>query len=87
MYEKYRSYIPLKQFYKLDMIRNIEQRVGKKVLEDCVKDLVSKEELKIIDKEYITTFAEWQLETNVKFIIEELIKNENVTMLPIEDIE
>ena len=87
MYEKYRSYIPLKQFYKLDMIRNIEQRVGKKVLEDCVKDLVSKEELKIIDKEYITTFAEWQLETNVKFIIEELIKNENVTMLPIEDID
>lgn len=87
MYDGYKSYIPLNAFYNLDMLRNIEQRVGREALEGCVKDLVRKEELKIIEGKYITTFSEWQLETNVKFIIEELIKNQNVTMLPIEDID
>jgi exodeoxyribonuclease V alpha subunit len=87
MYQGYRSYIPLAEFYNLDIMRNIESRVGIDELKKCVKDLEKKEELKIIEDKYITTFAEWQLENNVKFIIEELMKNQNVEMLPIEDID
>lgn len=87
MYQGYRSYIPLAEFYNLDIMRNIEDRVGINELKKCVKDLVKKEELKIIEDKYITTFAEWQLENNVKFIIEELMKNQNVEKLPIEDID
>lgn len=87
MYDGYKSYIPLNAFYNLDMLRNIEQRVGREALEGCVKDLVRKEELKIIEGKYITTFSEWQLENNVKHVIESIIANQNVDMLPIEDID
>ena len=87
MYDGYKSYATLKQFYDIEIIRNIEQRVGREVLEDCIKDLVRKEELKIIEGKYITTFAEWQLENNVKHVIENIIANQNVDILPIEDID
>lgn len=87
MMEGYKSYIALPQFYNLDIIQNIESNVGRDTLQRCIKDLISNKKLKLIYEKYITTQNEWDLEMNVKQIIEHIIKNQNIYKLPIEDIE
>ncbi len=87
MYNGYKSYATLGQFYNIDIIQNIEDNVGRDVLNSCIKQLIKDEELKVLDNKYITTFSEWQLEKNVKFIIEDIIEKQDVEKLPIKDID
>lgn len=87
MMQGYKSYIALNQFYNLDIMQNIESNVGRYTLQNCVDELVKNKKLKLIQGKYITTQNEWELEMNVKNIIEYIIKNQNIYKLPIEDIE
>ena len=87
MYDGYKSYVPLDDFYNTEIITNIKSNVGKNVIDKCIKELVKDDKLVIVNKEIITTADEWHIESNLVDLLKLLIKEQNIDMLPIDDVD
>ena len=87
MYDGYKSYVPLDDFYNTEIITNIRSNVGKNVIDKCIKELVKDDKLVIVNKEIITTADEWHIESNLVDLLKLLIKEQNIDMLPIDDVD
>ena len=87
MYDGYKSYVPLDDFYNTEIITNIKSNVGKNVIDKCIKELVKDDKLVIVNKEIITTADEWHIESNLVDLLNILSEAQCVSRLPIDDID
>lgn len=87
MYDGYKSYVPLDDFYNTEIITNIRSNVGKDVIDKCIKELIKDDKLVIVNKEIITTADEWHIESNLVDLLNILSKTQCVLKLPIDDID
>lgn len=86
MYEKYKSYITLEQFYQLDIIQNIIANVGQTTFDKCLKEFIKEERGKIVNNEIITTHEEWKIETDLVNLLEEITQMQP-NQLDIDDLD
>lgn len=87
MYDGYKSYVPIDDFYNTEIITNIRANVGRDVIDKCIQDLIKTDKLVIVNNEIITTSEEWFIESNLVDLLNLLIKNQQVSKLPIDDID
>lgn len=87
MYEKYKSYLYLSDYYNLEIVKNISANVGDKTIQQSLKKLEESKRIKIIDNNIITTYEEFEIETNLTQIIEEITETVTPRTLPIKDID
>ena len=86
MYEKYKSYITLEQFYQLGIIQNIIANVGQVTFDKCLKEFIKEERGKIVNNEIITTHEEWKIETDLVSLLEEITQMQP-KQLDIDDLD
>lgn len=87
MYERYKSYIYLDDFYDLDIIKNIESAVERHLIETCMQSLVDSKKIKIINNEIITTYDEWSIEKKLMTLLNDICDNITPKSIDIDDIE
>ena len=87
MYDGYKSYVPIDDFYNTEIITNIRANVGRDVIDKCIQDLIKTDKLVIVYNEIITTSEEWFVESNLVDLLNLLIKNQQISRLPIDDID
>ncbi|MEG1597332.1 MAG: AAA family ATPase [Bacilli bacterium] len=86
MYDGYKSYATLEEFYNLEVIDNVRYNIGDELLDKCIKNSISDKRLNIIDDKIITTYSEYQIEMNLIKLLNEISNNKSYK-LEIDDID
>lgn len=86
LYDGYKSYATLDQFYHIEVMENITYNVGNKIVNQCVKEMIEEGMVKVLDNKIITTAEEYFIEQRLDNLLLEM-QNYTSDNLPITDID
>ena len=77
LFEDYRSYVTIEEFYHSPIITNIVTNTSKEVYEKCLRELIKEDEIKIIEDKYVTTSSIYNYDVKLYNELNRLIGKDN----------